>query len=77
MWQQDFNNTITQTNSGLAGGIPRLGESPHPLAVLQGEKSLRLTARGNSTRTCEAGMDKTFGNISRSRDAQNAALAWW
>lgn len=31
MWQQGFNNKITQTNSGLAGGIPRLGESLHPL----------------------------------------------
>lgn len=46
MWQQGFNNKITQTNSGLAGGIPGLGESPHPLPVLHAEKALRLTARG-------------------------------
>lgn len=27
-------------------------------------------------RTCGVGTDKTFGNIPRSRDAQNAALAF-
>lgn len=77
MWQRDFNNTITQTNKQPVGrGIMSLGESPHPLPVLHREKSLRLAARGNENRTCGVGMDKTFGNIPRSRDAQNAALAW-
>lgn len=61
MWQQGFNNKITQTNSGLAGEIPRLGESPHPLRVLHGEKLLSLTARGNSNQTCDVGIDKTLG----------------
>lgn len=77
MWQQGFNNKITQTNSGLAGEIPRLGESPHPLPVLHGEKSPSLTSRGNSNRTYNVGMDKTLGKYQGVEIAQNAALAWW
>ena len=74
MWQRDFNNTITQTNSRLAGGMVRLSESPHPLPVLHREKSQRLAWRGrgmNAIWTTGVGMDRTFwAYIPRSRDAQ-------
>lgn len=68
---------LKQTNNWLAGGIVMLGESLLPLPMLHRQKSPRLVAQGNTNRTCGVGMHKTFGNISRSRDAQNAALAWW
>lgn len=42
-----------------------------------GTQLLSLTAPGNPNPTCELGMDSALGKVSRSRDAQNAALAWW